>query len=433
MQFIGRSVEFGRLRRWAAVFIEFSIVQAAVQGIGLVTGILVVRLLAVDQYGFYTIANTMMSALYLLAESGIASAAVGIGGRAWQDPDWLGRTVSSTVKMAGWLRNLVAVPVAAVLVWLLVKNGANAITTVALLCLVLVGGALSLLGQIYIMVPRLLGDARFQQTIGFLMSGLRLLATVALASIGLLASTALLAAVLCLVIQIWVIRRWIGGRIRLDAPSDPAIEAELRAVTARQLPNGVYYLFQSQLGIWLLSVFGTAETVADLGALTRISAVLSILIATMQGIVLPRYARIQERPRLVGLYLLILAGFAGLSSLLVAAVWLAPEPLLWVLGPQYAHLEYELLLAAAAAAIASVSILSWMLSANKGWFLPVWINMPIGLTTQVVLMATIGVSTVRQVLLMTICSELIFLGTNVAAGLVFLRRSGQRAIGATPI
>ncbi len=419
---IAHRLELGRLRRWSAMLIEFGLVQVAVQAIGLVTGIVVVRLLAVDQYGLYTIANTMMSTLCLLAESGVASAAVGIGGRAWQDPDWLGRTVSSTIAMASRLRNLVAAPVALVLCWLLVKNGADAGATLALLALVLAGGSLQLRGQIYGIVPRLLGEARFQQRVNFLMPALRLLAVLMLAAFGLTASTALAAIVLSILAALGVTRRWIARRIPLGAPADVAISAELRPVVTRQLPNGVYYLFQSQLGIWLLSVFGTAETVADLGALTRISAVLGVLIATMQGLVVPRYARIQDRRRLTGLYLLILAGFAALAWLLVAVVWIAPAPILWVLGPSYAHLEHEVLLAAVASALAAVSILAWNLSANRGWFLPVWVNMPVGLATQVSLMAWIGVATVRQVLLVSVGSELVALALNVGAGLWFLRR-----------
>ncbi|HKX08460.1 MAG TPA: hypothetical protein VJN67_09720 [Stellaceae bacterium] len=428
----GAVLEFGRLRRLAAMFLEFGLVQAAVQGLGFVTGILVVRLLAVDQYALYTIANTMMSTLYLLAESGIASAAVGIGGRAWQDPDWLGRTVRSTVSVANRLRNLVAAPVALALAWLLVKNGASAAATLFLVTLVLIGGSLQLLGQIYIMVPRLLGDARFQQAVNFLMPALRLVITLALAPFGLVSSTALFALVLSFLAPFGVLRCWVGRRIALGGPSDPAIVAELRPIVTRQLPNGIYYLFQSQLGIWLLSVFGSAETVADLGALTRISAVLGVLIATMQGIVVPRYARVQNARRLVALYLLVLAGCAALASLIVVAVWIVPEPVLWLLGSQYAHLEHELLLATEAAALSSVSILAWALSANKGWFLPVWINMPLGLTAQVSLMLAIGVSTVRQVLLMTICTEAIFLVTNIGSGLIFLRRYGRRMAGEIP-
>ena len=419
-------IDLQRLARGLRALVEFSLAQAVSQVIGLVTGILVVRLLVVEQYALYTIANSMMSALYVLAESGVSSATVGIGGRVWQEPIKLGRAIRTALKLTSWLRNCSLAPIAAALVWLLLKNGATGLVLISILCLVLLGGSLSLYAQIYISVPRVLGDTRFQQAVNLLLPALRLVLTLVFATIGLAAPTAMLAVVVAGAVQVWVMRRWMQKRLPTDGATDPGVEAELRAVAVRQLPNGVYYLFQSQIGIWLLSLFATTQNVADLGAVTRISVILSVLIATMQGVVVPRYAREQSPGRLRALYILILASFAGLASVVVAAVWLAPAPLLWVLGPQYAHLPDELLLAAVGAALSSVSILAWMLSANRGWFLPVWINAPVGLTTQVVFVLTIGVSTVRQALLMTICVELMFLIVNAAAGAIFLRRYARR-------
>src|SRR5258708_9273201 len=74
--------ELGRLRRWAATFIEFSLVQGAVQLVGVATGIVVVRLLSTEDYGLYTIANSVLGALVVLADSGIGTATAGIGGAA---------------------------------------------------------------------------------------------------------------------------------------------------------------------------------------------------------------------------------------------------------------------------------------------------------------------------------------------------------------
>ena len=417
-----------RLARGATVLLVFGLAQVGSQILTLVAGIAVVRFLAVEQYALYTIANGMMSAVYLLAESGIASAAVGIGGRSWQDGAWLGGVLAAARRRVLWLRNLTSLPVGAVLVWLLLRNGAGALDTAILVLLVLAGGSLSLLGQIYVVAPRLRADTGAQQRAAVAASAFRLGATLAAAALGLLASTAVLAIVLGGLLYVWLLRRWMRGRVALDASVDAGVERELRAVVARQLPNGIYYLCQSQIGIWLLSVFASTDSVAHLGAVTRISAILGVMMATMQGVIVPRYARVQAAERLMPLFFLVMLGFAAVAALLVAAVWMLPEPLIWLLGPQYAGLPAELVLASAAAAITAVGALAWMLSANRGWFLPAWVNIPVGVTTQAVAIATIGVATLRQVLWLGICTELVFLLLNLGAGVYFLRRFRRRSV-----
>src|SRR5215469_17962754 len=116
--------EPGRLKRWAAVFIEFSLVQGVVQLVGVITGIAVVRLLTTEEYGLYTIANTMLGALVVLGDGGIGSATLGIGGRVWQDAARLGRVIHTARGAVSELRNVVGVPVAVAVIWLLARNGA---------------------------------------------------------------------------------------------------------------------------------------------------------------------------------------------------------------------------------------------------------------------------------------------------------------------
>src|SRR3984893_10063820 len=64
---------------------NFAIVQAVVQIIGLLSGILLVRTLDQREYGYFTIANTMQGTINLLADIGFSVCLVSIGGRVWQD------------------------------------------------------------------------------------------------------------------------------------------------------------------------------------------------------------------------------------------------------------------------------------------------------------------------------------------------------------
>lgn len=423
-----RHPEIDRLRRWTAIFVEFSAVQAVVQFLGVVTGIAVVRLLDTHGYALYTIANSVLAALVVLADSGIGTATLGIGGRVWQDSVRLGGVVSAARRTMRSLRNAVGGPVLLVFVWLLARNDASLRQSIVIAILVLLGGMLSLHNTIDMAVVRLMGNTRFIQTIGLASAGVRLAATMAFALFGLVVETAMLAVVIGWGLQCWVARRWTQRKVPKHVPIDQEVRRELRSVVKTQFPNSLNYVLQGQISIWLLSIFGAAGSVADLGAVTRISIIFSVLLATMQNVIVPRYARCQDSGRLGALYLQICGGFAVLVLVPVALVAVAPKPVLWILGPHYIHLPTELVLAVFSTSVGSLTGLAWSLNANRAWFPPSWIWIPIDLASQLCLALLIGVSTTRQVLTVSIFAGLILLVANVVAAGFFIRRFRRQAV-----
>ncbi|HEY6070988.1 MAG TPA: hypothetical protein VIU85_06415, partial [Chthoniobacterales bacterium] len=72
---------------------NYALVQAAVQLIGFSSGILLVRWLPQREYAFFTIANAMQATLMLLADIGISTGLISIGGRVWQDRHRFGELI----------------------------------------------------------------------------------------------------------------------------------------------------------------------------------------------------------------------------------------------------------------------------------------------------------------------------------------------------
>jgi hypothetical protein len=77
----------------ARVLGSFAFVQAAVQVIGFMAGILLVRSLSHQEYAYFTIANTMQGTINLLADIGISVGLASIGGRVWQDRHRFGELI----------------------------------------------------------------------------------------------------------------------------------------------------------------------------------------------------------------------------------------------------------------------------------------------------------------------------------------------------
>src|SRR5690348_11059895 len=123
---------------------HFALVQGVVQLLGFSSGILLVRWLPQREYAFFTIANAMQATLMLLADIGISTGLISIGGRVWQDRHRFGELINTGLAVRRKLALAAIVIVAPILYAMLAKNGASAIYTVLLVALVLAGFSIQL-------------------------------------------------------------------------------------------------------------------------------------------------------------------------------------------------------------------------------------------------------------------------------------------------
>jgi O-antigen/teichoic acid export membrane protein len=418
-----------RMRRWGPALTKFLFVQIMVQALGALAGIIVVRTLDRQDYALYTISNSTTSGLFWLANSGITYAVSGIGGRVWQDRDRLGQVLKTALKVSRGMLFLASIPMLLLLVWLLHSNGGSVPAIAVILLIVMLGAFTQLLSGIYVLAPRLVGEFRFLQKIDFVAAASRLVLIAAASAIFLDTPVAMVIALAVAFAQWRAIRRWCSRNVNLAAPPDAVIASEMRTVARRQWPNELYFAFQGQISVFLLSLFGTTESVANLGALSRIGLLFAATTATMQGIVLPGFARCQDAGRLPRLYAQVLAGNIAFASLPVIAAIVAPGPFLWLLGPKYSQLSLALLLIAINAAAGTLNGVTGALNAARAWVIPGWFLVPARLATQLGLMAAIGVSTLPQVLWISILAEASSAALNIVAAAVFMRRfsRGRRA------
>src|SRR2546429_9702457 len=112
---------------------NFALVQAGVQVIGFLSGILLVRWLSQREYAYFTIANTMQGTINLLADIGISVGLVSIGGRVWHDRHRFGELVSTALRLRRRLGAVAILIITPVLYFMLVKNGASIFYTMMLI------------------------------------------------------------------------------------------------------------------------------------------------------------------------------------------------------------------------------------------------------------------------------------------------------------
>ncbi len=396
---------------------NFASVQALVQMVSFLSGILIVRTLDQRQYAFFTIANTMQGTLNLLADIGISVGLVSIGGRVWQDRARFSQLIRTAFHLRHRLALIAGLVVTPILFFLLLKNGAGISYTVLLVIIVLIGLAIQLDVGVLGVVPRLLSDVRVIQRIDFFGAILRLLLLLIFVFVFLNAGVAVAIATAAIFFQLLLLRRYGARVIDFHAAQNDDDRRAMLGFIRNQAANAVFYCLQGQITVLLISFFAhRASSVAEIGALGRLAMIFTILTNLLTNIFIPAFARCQDRQRLRALYFEITGGVALFCLIVVSAAAIFPREFLFVLGNKYAHLHRELLLMVGSAVLAALTGAFWSLNASKAWIAGSWLYIPLTLATQVALIPFTDFSSVTSVLIFNLLSSIPNLLLNLALG-----------------
>jgi O-antigen/teichoic acid export membrane protein len=406
---VGRVREFllsPRILGWTKLLTRFLSMEAMVQALGFACGIILVRVLPKADYGLFTIANTMQQTMNLLADNGISSGLSSIGGRVWNDKFRFGQLLHTAMRLRRILAFATIVIVSPILMWMLVSNGASLSYAALLSVIVLMGLYFQLSVGVLIVAPRMHLEVIRIQLLGIWSAGLRLTLIITAYAIFLNAAVALLAAAISFGIQELLLRRWVPTLAKINAPVNAEDRTEILNIVKAQAPNSIFYCLQSQLTIWLISIFGSTAAVADVGALGRLTVIFLMIHSFMGNVVYPVFARTQEPHLLWRRYAQILGGFSAISAAMLVCAWFIPDVLLWILGPKYMHLREELLLMMLSAVSLSVLGAMWHLNVSRGWIVSPWALIPSSVLTQALLILVLDLSQIRDVLLLNIFSNI---------------------------
>jgi len=402
---------------------NFAFVQAVVQVISFLSGILLIRHLDQREYAYFTIANTMQGTLNVLADIGISIGLVSIGGRVWQDRHRFGQLVNTALGLRRKLGLVSVIVVVPILYYLFVKNGASTNYTALLIVAVLAGLAVQLSIGVLSVVPRLRSDIGRIQTIDLTGAIARFLALAALMYLFLNGAVALAVGSATLVLQYWMLRRYVAGVIDLTAPENADDRAAMLGFIRRQAANAIFFCLQGQITVFLISIFSRqVSSIAEVGALGRLAMIFAVLSHLLANVFAPAFARCQDPARLRLQYAGILGAVTAFSLAIVAAAYFFPSQFLFVLGNKYAHLGRELLLMVGGAVITAMASTLWSLNAAKAWIAGSWLYIPLTLGTQLALIPFTDFASVSGVLTFNLISAIPILLLNVALSYRGFRR-----------
>lgn len=388
---------------WGKAISITGIAQIIVQAVGFTSGILVIRLLPVQEYALYTLANTMLGTMTVLADGGISTAVMAQGGKVWQDREKLGAVLATGLDLRrksaiGSL--IVSTPI---LLYLLLHNGASWLTAVLIVLSLIPAFYAGLSDSLLQVVPKLhqsiLPLQKNQVTVGI---GRLLLTT------------------LTLFVFPWTFVAILAGGIpriygniklrmivyefadKTQAPN-PKVKKEILSIVKRMYPEIIYYCISGQITIWLISVFGSTTALAGLGALSRLGMVINLFAVLFSTLIVPSFSKLPEiRSILFKRSFLILISGLALSVFIFFITWIFSEQILWILGPSYSTLKKELLLSIIVGCISLVQGYFFTINLSRGWVINPIFYIIISILTTLLAVLSIDISTISGVLIFSI-------------------------------
>ena len=199
------------------------------------------------------------------------------------------------------------------------------------------------------------------------------------------------------------------------------------------VPNTIFYAMQGQVMLMLITLFGhNVSSVANIGALARLAQILGFFSQMNVILVEPFFAKLQAS-RLKRIYLLAVGLVAVLAAAYSSLAFLFPGIFLWVLGPKYSQLRYEVALVVLSSAIQYLAGFMWVIHSSRR-FVYWWVNTTniiLTVAVEAVFILRVDLSSVRGVLILNLAVAVVTLFVVIIGGVYGFWHGPQKMERAT--
>jgi O-antigen/teichoic acid export membrane protein len=384
VQRISNSPNYAKALEWGKLVTITGGAQVIVQLTGFVSGILIIRLLSTQEYALYTLANTMLGTMVVLADSGIANGVMAESGKVWKDKGKLGTILITGLnlrKKFGVVSLVVTLPI---LAYLLQAHGANWITVVLILLAIIPAFFATLSDSLLEIIPRLHQDIKPLQKNEAEVSLGRLIISGLFLFICPYTFIALIATGIPRIYGNYKLRKISARFVDISGGADDIVQKAIVRSVRQAMPIAIYYCLSGQISIWLISFLGTTSSISQIGALGRLAVVFNLFSTLFTTLVVPRFSRmVTARNVLLKPFLLIQIGAVLIGSAVLLLTWIFSDQILITLGSKYHGLNYELLLMTVANCIGLLAGVCSQLVLSRGWFLNPYFLIGLNLLTTI--------------------------------------------------
>jgi O-antigen/teichoic acid export membrane protein len=373
--------------------------QFIVQVVGFVSGLLIIRLLPIQEYALYTLANTMLGTMIVLADGGISTGVMAQGAKVWQDKEKLGAVLVTGLDLrrkfaVGSL--IVATPI---LIYLLLLNAASLLTTLLIVASLIPAFFAALSDTLLEIVPKLHQDILPLQKNQVWVGVGRLFLTGLTIFIFPWTFVVILASGIPRIYGNIKLKQIAFSKVDSKQIPDAKIRNEILVVVRRMMPESIFYCVSGQITIWILSLFGTVNALASIGAIGKLGAIFNFFAVVFSVLIVPEFAKLDMvKSNLKKAMIAVFVGCFMLTIIIILITSIFSNELLWILGKHYKNLNNELVLSMIAACISFFQVCFFGLNNSRGWVINPILYITIVILTIIVAILMFDVSTLTGIL-----------------------------------
>ena len=410
---------------------QFMLSQGISVAGNLLYGLLCVRLLATDDYAKFVVLFGVQGTLVILMDVGISGSLIPLIGERVDDEHLIADYVASLRQLAHRLYIFIAVGLLVGYPLLVSNRGWRFTTIVSMVATLLLSTWFMRIGGAYGAVLILLRDRKHWYR-GQMISSLGTLAFLLLFwTFHILGA---FQAILINVAGIIFVGIFYYYRARhLLKFEGHASKKKKQAIVRLALPNVpgiIFYALQGQIALMLITFFGHTAAVASIGALSRLGQIFSLFTQMNPMLIEPYFAKL-PKVRFAKNYVAAIALTGSFCIAVTVAANRAPALFLWILGPKYSSLGYEVMIVIASSSISYFTNVLWTIHSARR-FIYWWSNIAnivLTLVVQVLFIWKADLSTVRSVVMLNLATVAAALLTNVLSGLYGVIRGPRRTHG----
>ena len=423
VQRLSNSSNYPKVMEWGKMISITGGAQLFVQLTSFASGILCIRLLSTQEYALFVLANTMLGTMTMLADSGITNGVMAESGKVWQDRNKLGDVIATGLNLRrqfGLVSLLATMPL---LGYLLITHGASWLMMALIILAIIPAFFAAQSDALYAIVPRLHQNIKPLQKNEIEVSLARVILNALLLLVFPYTFIALIANGIPRIYGNHRLKELSIRDANKDGVPDPLVRKAIIKVVSRTLPIVIYHCISGQISIWLISFFGTTNSISQIGALGRMAVGFTVFSSLFSTLVVPRFARLDSnKQQLLKRFLLIQVLTFLISLILLFSIWLFSDQILWVLGKNYYGLNYELMLVGAINCIGLIGGVCSQLVLSRGWFLKPYFLIGLNFSSTVISITFFNVSSLVGVLYFSIAVSIMAYLMDVIYGLISINK-----------
>lgn len=409
-----------RVRKAGQIATRFFFGQGATQGVSLLANVFLIHTLSIEAYAQFGIAIGFQSVFSILMDLGFGSTIIPMVGENRNDAALIGRYVRSARHLRTRLFWILS-PIATIAFLTIIhKHHWSLNVQVLLLASVLL--SLYSSGKVsYFSAPLFIFGRLKEYYFPQVITGTgRLLAYLILSGLnGLNAAVAAGLNAINITINGNLIHKNSTKYFEWPDQENDAVDRELLRYILPASPAIIFSAFQSQISLFLVSIFGGTLYIAQVAVLSRIGQLFTVLLTFFTIVVEPYVARVDRRELGRTFF-----GFVLLTSIAcVPLVWVSffwPKVYLWLVGTKYKELESIMGVYILSLCLNCIANLMWIMNRARKWVF--WsgsiLEVLLLLGVQGAFLAFLGVSTTRGAVFLGLASSFCYL---IAHGYVTLR------------